>query len=172
MKNQSRARGDLVEQSIEKYADMIFRIAFLQTKNYASAEDVFQETFLRLYRSKTEFESEEHVKAWLIRVTINLSRNWRNSAWNKKAARLSEDRRHDLSHEYESDCLEVVEAVKALPSKYRQVIHLFYFEDLTVAEIAKILKSKENTVKSQLSRARKMLEKNLKEVDENVCGQI
>ena len=168
MINQSQARGGWVNEVIEKYADMVLRIAFIHTKNHTHAEDVFQETFLQLVRSSATFNDEEHLKAWLIRVTINISRNLLNSAWNKKTVEIPDNLPDELQYEENNQNFEVAEAVKSLPSKYRTVIHLFYFEDMSVAEISKMLKMKETTVKSQLSRARKLLKNKLNGGFDNV----
>ena len=157
MINQSQARGDLVNEIITEYADMVLRIAYIHTKNHASAEDVFQETFIQLFRSSVVFDNEEHVRAWLIRVTTNISINLLNSAWHKKTVKLPDN----LQCEEKKQNSEVVEAVKSLPPKYRTVIHLYYFEDMPIAEIATALTIKENTIKSQLLRARKLLKKKL-----------
>jgi RNA polymerase sigma-70 factor (ECF subfamily) len=140
---------------------MVFRVAFTHTKNKADADDVFQDVFLQLCRSAVVFESDEHIKAWLIRVTINISRNFMKSAWHTKVVELPEELSGtEQAEQDESDDLSGI--VKTLPVKYRTVIHLFYFEEMSIAEIAKLLKAKEGTVKSQLSRAREMLRKKLK----------
>lgn len=141
----------------KKYFSMIFKLAFSQTKDKNHAEDVCQEVFLKFLSSEKNFENEEHAKAWLIRVTINTSKSVFTSSWFKKTVPLSEDIVFET--EEESD---VFYAVMALPPKYRAVIHLFYYEDMSVAEIAKYLSINENTVKSQLRRAREMLKDTLK----------
>ena len=156
--SQSQARSDWVDEVVDKYADMVYRIAFTQMKNKADAEDVFQEVFLKLCKSAVAFETDEHIKAWLIKVTVNTCRKSFTSSWSKKIVELPEN----LAYEEEHPDFEVVPAVKSLPSKYRTVIHLFYFEDMQVTEIAKVLKSTTGTVKSQLSRARNLLRNKLK----------
>ena len=136
---------------------MVFRIAYSQTKNKADAEDVFQEVFLRLMRSNTEFESEKHLQAWLIRVTINTGRNLLTSAWFRRTVGID----HDI-HADELQISEIYDTVSQLPVKYRIVIHLHYYEDMPISEISNILGKNENTVKSQLCRAREMLKQKLK----------
>ncbi|GHU49293.1 DNA-directed RNA polymerase sigma-70 factor [Clostridia bacterium] len=160
MTDQSQVRGDWVREIIGKYADMVFRVAFTHTKSKADAEDVFQDVFLQMFRSATVFENEEHIKAWLLRVTINISRNMLTSAWNTRIVELPEELPDTERNENENG--ELSDIVKTLPAKYRTVIHLFYFEEMTITEIAKALKTKEGTVKSQLSRARDLLRKKLK----------
>ncbi len=136
----------------EKYYDSIYRLALSQTKNSDVADDVVQEVFLRYIRTDKPFESEEHIKAWLIRVTINCAKSHFMSSWFKKTAPLTEDLSFELPEQ--SD---VYYAVAELERKYRTVIHLFYFEDYSVKEIAKMLKMNESTVKSRLHRGRQLL---------------
>jgi len=161
--SQSQARSDWVDEVVDKYADMVYRIAFTQMKNKADADDIFQEVFLKLCKSEVVFETDEHIKAWLITVTINSCRKFYSSVWNKRIEPLMED----FAYEEEYQDFEVVPAVQSLPQKYREVIHLFYFEDMKVAQIAEALKSTVGTVKSQLSRARSLLRDRLKGEDCN-----
>ena len=156
--SQSQARSDWVDEVVDKYSDMVYRIAFTQRKNKSDADDIFQEVFLKLCKSTVVFETDEHIKAWLIRVTINTCNKSFSSVWNKRVTPMSED----LTYEDKHPDFEVIPAIKSLPSKYRTVIHLFYFEDMQVAEIANVLKSTAGTVKSQLSRARNLLRDKLK----------
>lgn len=143
---------------IEKYFNMIYKLALAQTKDITHAEDVTSDVFLRYMQSEKVFETDEHIKAWLIRVTINCSRNVFSSSWFKKTVPLEETIPAEMPEE-ESD---VYLAVMKLPSKYRTVIHLFYYEELSIAEISECLGANESTVKSQLSRGRAMLRESLK----------
>lgn len=145
------------EEVVEKYFNMVYKLALSQTKETHHADDVCQEVFLRYIRSSTSFESEEHLKAWLIRVTINCSKNIFSNSWFQKTVPLTEEIMFE--NEEKGD---VYYATLSLPQKYRTVIHLFYYEDLSVAEIARYLKTKESTVKSQLHRGREMLKEKLK----------
>ena len=156
--SQSQVHSDWVDKIVDKYADMVYRIAFTQMKNKSDADDIFQEVFLKLCKSEVVFETDEHVKAWLIKVTVNTCKKTFSSPWNKKMVELSED----LEYKDEHQDFEVVPAVRSLPQKYRTVIHLFYFEDMPVADIAKTLRSTVSTVTSQLSRARNLLRNKLK----------
>lgn len=142
---------------VEKYFDMIYRLALSQTKSREHAEDVAQEVFLRYLKTDKVFESEEHIKAWLIRVTINCSRSLFTSSWMKKTVPLMEDIVFDTEEKHD-----VYYAVLELAPKYRTVIHLFYYEDFSIADISKYLGIKESTVKSQLSRGRDILREKLK----------
>lgn len=139
----------------EKYFDMVYRLALARTKDKDTADDVCQEVFLRYIKTDRNFDSEEHIKAWLIRVTVNCSKSVFLSSWFKKTVPLSEELTFTTPEK--SD---LFDQVSKLPSKYATVIHLHYYEDMSVAEIAKLLKMKESTVKSHLFRGRKEL-KNL-----------
>ena len=125
------------------------------------AEDAVQDTFLQYYNSKKEFESEQHIRAWLIRVAINKAKNMNLSFWRKNKTSL-EDYMETLVFETpESEHL--FETVMGLPEKYRIVIHLFYYEDYSVREIGEILKISESNVKVRLSRGRMLLRETLEE---------
>jgi len=159
MSKQMPARGDLVDEIIGKYSATVFRVAFIHTKSRADADDIFQEVFIKLFRANVLFKSDEHIKAWLIRVTTNASLDFLKSAWNKKTVELSNELPTEDEHDF--DTRNLTRLVKSLPSKYRAVVFLYYYEDLSVEEIAKTLKSNKNTVKSQLSRARSLLKNKL-----------
>ncbi len=141
------------KKMIEKYFDTVYRLALSQTKDSHKADDILQDVFLRFMKTDKKFESEEHIKAWLIRVTINCSKSMHTSSWFKKTVPLTDDLTSYMP-EPEHD---VYSAVAKLPQKYRTVIHLFYYEDLSVNQISKYLDLKETTVKSQLHRGREML---------------
>ena len=146
------------QEIVEKYFDMVYRLALARTKDKSAADDVCQDVFLKYINSDKEFESEEHIKAWLLKVTVNCSKSIFTSSWFKKTVPLEETIPADMPEE-ESD---VYLAVMKLPEKYRTVIHLFYYEELSVAEISEALGINESTVKSQLSRGRGLLKESLK----------
>lgn len=159
MPNQSLRTNDCVDEVIEKYADMVYRLVFSRVKNKNDADDIFQEVFLRYIKSERDFETEEHRKAWLIRVTINCSNSFFRSSWIQKVVPMEGTE----SIPFESpEELGLHELLMELPVKYRIVLHLFYYEDLPINEISRILKQKPATVKTQLVRARQMLKKKLK----------
>lgn len=145
--------------AIDRYADMVYRLALSQMKNTTDADDLFQEVFIRLVRHVQDLESWEHVKAWLIRVTINCAKKYYEQYWNRNVDYMEEPERiADESEIFELPGEHPVRAaVQKLPQKYGLVIHLFYFEELSVAEIAQLTEQKESTVKSQLHRARQLL---------------
>lgn len=149
-----------IDNAVRKYADMVYRLARVNCKNETAAEDVFQEVFLKLLRYKESIKSEEHLKAWLITVTLNQCKSMFTAAWNKRKVSIDEIVEPAIEDQKE-DYSELYDAVRALPQKYRETIHLFYFEQLSIQEIAGILKRREGTVKTQLSRARQMLSEKL-----------
>lgn len=149
-----------IEMAVKQYADMVYRLAILKTNNTEQADDVFQDVFLKLFRYQNRISCEEHLKAWLIKVTINQCKSSVLSIWNKR--RVSLDCLEEQAVDTKSyDYSEVVEAVRELPSKYREVIHLFYYEEFSIKEISVVLRRKEATVKTQLARGRNLLRERL-----------
>lgn len=142
-------------RAIELYADMIRRICLYHLKTEADTEDVFQNVFLKYLQNDTVFASAEHEKAWFIRVTLNACKDLLKSLFRHAAVSLEVLAEESVT--MESEHREVLEAVLSLPVKYKDVIYLHYYEGYSAAEIAKIVKSKENTVYSLLSRGRSML---------------
>lgn len=147
------------DEIADKYIDTIYRLALSRTKSPQYAEDITQDAFVKLLSFNRGFDSEEHLKAWLLRVTINLTKDLFASAWYKKTGELPED----VSYEDEEKS-DLYYAVMKLPQKYRTVIHLHYYEGYSVEEIAKITTSTAGTVKSQLHRGRGMLKEIMEEV--------
>lgn len=150
-----------IDAAVRRYADMVYRLAMLNTRDKYEAEDVFQEVFLKLYKHQKSICSEEHLKAWLIRVTVNQCRSLATTAWNKKRVSLDAVA-ETAAEEAPEEHPEVYEAVRELPDKYREVIHLFYYEELQIKEIAEILERNEATIKTQLARGRQLLNERLK----------
>ena len=150
-----------IELLVKKYKDNLFSAAFRICKNAQDAEDIVQETYLKYLKSEQDFESEQHIKAWLLRVTINQAKNIVLSFWKRNGITFQEYIQ-ELPFETQEDS-QVFDTVMSLPRKYRVVLHLFYFEDYSISEISEILQVKENTVKSQLARGRKLLKEKLKE---------
>lgn len=148
-----------IDDAVRRYADMVYRLAVLNSGSQTDADDIFQEVFLKLFRHKDSITSEEHLKAWLIRVTINQCRSLATTAWNKRTVSL--EAVAEAAAEETEDHSDIYDAVKSLPEKYRQVIHLYYYEELQISEIAKLLSSNESTVKTQLARGRKILKEKL-----------
>lgn len=147
-------------QIVNRWGDMVYRLALARTASVPDAEDVFQEVFLRYFRHEDKFHNDEYRKAWLIRCTLNRCKSLLSSPWRKRIVPLETAEEVGVEDDYR----EVYSAVLSLPAKYRAVIHLHYFEGLSVAEIAQMLRVPEGTVKSQLSRGRALLRDMLEEV--------
>lgn len=146
------------EAVIRRYADMVYRLAWAYARNGADAEDIFQEVFLRYVRSAPQFSSEEHRKAWLLRVTINRAKS------HLQKNRFRPAPAQETAVPFTApETLELHEALQKLHPNYRTVIHLFYYEDCTVEEIGRILHRKPATVRTQLTRARRILADLLKQ---------
>ena len=143
------------------YAPAIYRLAYARTGSRADAEDIMQEVFVRLLRAGPDFADRAHARAWLLRVAANCANDWFRAPWRRREGPLT-----DSLPAPEHEDGGVVEAVLALPAKYRTAVHLYYYEELSVAEIAKITGKSESAVKSRLSRARAMLREALKEDDD------
>ena len=137
------------------YADMVYRIAYRYVKNSTDADDVFSEVFLAYFKKERTFESEEHRKAWLIRVTINCAKDLLS-----QRAQLQQLHEETLSDQTAHDVdtyMDLNKAIEQLRPEYQEVIKLYYLDDLSVKEIAQILNKNENTIKTQLFRAREIL---------------
>ena len=150
-----------VQDIMGKYKNNIYAEAFSICADAGDAEDVVQETFIQYYMTHKNFESEQHIRAWLLRVAINKSKNICSSFWRKNRMPL-EEYMETLTFETK-ESRDLFEEVMKLPEKYRVVVHLFYYEDYSVKEIAAILKTTESNVKVRLSRGRTMLKETLKE---------
>ena len=147
------------ERVARTYGDMLYRVAYHALKNRADAEDVMQEVFVRLLRARPEFRDEEHAKAWLLRVGACCAADVLRAPWRRREGPLDDG----LPAPEPPGEGGVVEAVLALPAKYRTAVHLYYYEELSVAEIAAVLGKSEGAVKSRLFRARALLRRYLKE---------
>ena len=146
------------EDIAHRYIDTVYRLALSRTKSPEYAEDITQDVFVKFMQTSKKFESDEHIKAWLITVTINCTKDLFLSSWFKKTEELDEN--ISAPEKEESD---LYYALMKLPQKYRTVIHLHYYEGYRVNEIARIIKVSEGTVKSQLHRGREMLKSILDE---------
>lgn len=153
-----RSEADLTS-TIENYSDMLRKICFMHLKNYSDVEDVFQEVFLKYMQSDMSFESEEHKKAWLIRVAINSCKDLLKNFFRRNVVSMDHISMEPVLLK-ERD-LDVLNAVAKLPTKFKNVVYLFYYEEYTVPEIAEILNKKENTIYTWLGRARNRLKEDL-----------
>lgn len=146
-----------LEEVMGRYETMVFRLAYSYTRSRSDAQDLCQEVFLRYYCRRPIFTSEEHRRAWLLRVTVNRCKSHLSSWWVRRTVPL-DDRISMPEPEY----LELDEALRRLPEKDRLVIHLFYYEDCSTREIAKLTRSTEGAVRTRLTRARQQLGRFLK----------
>lgn len=138
---------------VDEYSDMIFRIAYQNLFNIHDAEDVTQDVFLKLIKQKENFfNDKEHLKSWLIRVTINRSIDFKKAFFRKNTVPL-----YDIDIPFEPEEKELLEEMYQLPRDYRNILYLYYYEGYTIKEIANILGIKQNTVNSRLTRGRKKL---------------
>lgn len=145
------------EEVFYKYSEMVYRLALNRCRCKSDAEDVMQDVFVRYVRRKPTFDSAEHQRAWLIRATINCTNSMLSSAWYKNTTSLIEDIPFNMQNEWD-----VYSAVLRLNRNQRTAVHLYYYEGYTVKEIARLVDTKPNTVKSWLKRARERLEQELK----------
>ena len=151
------------EAAVGQYGDTIFRLAYSYLKNRADAEDVMQETLLRLYRAGETFESPEHQRYWLVRVAVNECKKLLRSPWRRRTNPLEAAPETAV---WDSPAQsELFQQVMALPTKYRAAIYLYYYEGYAVREIAALMGANPSTVQTWLMRARGQLKKNLKEAE-------
>lgn len=154
------------ENVIAQYSDLVYRIAISQVKNKQDAEDIFQDVFVSLIKNINKIKDETHLKHWLIRATINRSKNHNLCFWNRnvdvKDITVQDNRTY--SHYETTEFDTVIEEINLLPSKLRSVVYLHYYEEYSVDEIAAMLGIPGGTVKSRLYNARQILKNKLKEV--------
>ena len=176
-----------LQLKIDQYGEMLFKLSYIRLQNVQDAEDVVQEVFYRYLKAGQIFQSPEHEKAWLLKVTLNTCRKVWRSAWKRRRDPWGQE---DIAQEgmqtgslgpaqeacrgsaagepeelvvSREERRRLLEAVLSLPEKYRDVIHLFYYEELSVKEIARVTGRGESTVTSQLTRGRELLRRSLKE---------
>ena len=148
-----------VNRAIERYADTVRRLCVIHLKNHADTEDIFQDVFLKYVLSSVSFESEEHERAWFIRVTINACRDLLRRFFRSRVASIDEIAEQAAPEN--PDHREVIEAVQSLPARYRDVVYLHDYEGYTAPEIARILGKNVNTIYTLLTRSRQMLREKL-----------
>lgn len=145
----------------QRYMDTIFRIAYSYLRSQADADDVTQDVLIQLYKTDTAFESDDHLKHWLIRVTVNRCKNIFRSPW-RKVENIA-DYENSLTFEA-PEHRELFDAVMALDKRYRLPVLLYYYEGYSQKEIAGLLSLPEETVRTRLFRARGKLKATLTEV--------
>ena len=151
-----------IEELVEEYSDMIMQISYQNSFNKSDAEDITQEVFIKLIKNIDKLESKEHIKSWIIRVTINLSKDYNKSFWRKNTCKLEENIEY-----FDRETQEILQELSRLKPMYRNIVYLYYYQQYKIKEIADLLKMNVNTVSSNLTRARKQLKKILGEGGEN-----
>lgn len=154
-----------VNRAIEKYADTVRRICIVHLKNNADTEDIFQTVFLKYVLRSEPFDSPEHEKAWIIRVTVNACRDLVKSFFRSRTVSL--DQLIEKPQDMPEDHSDILEAVLELPARFRDVVYLHYYEGYSAPEIGRILKKNPNTVYTLLARARQLLKTRLEGVSED-----
>ena len=153
---------------VDKYLKMVYRISFHYFGNREDAEDVSQDVFLKLYSHNTKFESEEELKAWLIRVTTNTCHSYFRNPFRKRKTEIDEKEIENTvgSSSSEQEIINrkvVMDAVMSLSERYRIVVYLYYYEEYSICQISNTLNIKETTIQTRLSRAREKLKSVLKD---------
>ena len=149
-----------VEYMVSVYGDMVYRIAYIKTRNKEKAEDIFQEVFIKFMKLNKRLDNQEHEKAWMINATSNCCKDLWKSAWNRRVV-------YDYKQSgiYEENLVDSFDGVRnivmELSDKYRTIIHLYYYEELGIKEISELLSLNQNTVCTRLSRARELLKRKL-----------
>ena len=141
-----------IERLVQKYSSMVLQIAYQYSFNKSEAEDITQEVFIKLYKNIKKIKNNEHIKAWLIRVTINLSIDYNRNYWNKNTTSLDDSYKY-----FDEETKDVFNEVKKLTPEFRNIIYLYYYQGYKISEISEILSMNQNTVSSYLNRARKEL---------------
>lgn len=154
-----------LNDAMNKHGDEVYRLALCRLQNKTDAEDVYQEVFLKLFSTKTDFEDDEHLKAWLLRVTINKCCDLRRCAWFKNKTVLENEIVAEMPDEY----IDLWQSISVLSKDLRTVIWLHYVEGYKTEEISQILKCNSSTVRTKLYRARKKLRKDLEVVQNEMC---
>lgn len=159
--------NEKLEYLIKEYSNTIYRLAFIRMKSRELAEDIMQDVFLKLVEQKHPNDSDEHLKAWLIRTTINCCNDHWKSPWFKKRVYIEDNEESSYSMSHSGSVGRITECVMKLPKKYRAIIHLYYYEEYSIKEIADILTLNENTVRTRMSRGRHLLKQYLGEEADN-----
>ena len=145
------------ERLIALYSGTVYRTAYCRTGNATDAEDIIQETFLRLYTSDTTFNNDEHIKAWLIKTTVNLGKNLLKSGWYRLSEPITEETMDKPARSEEMQGEGILPLIMKLKPKNRLALYMHYYEGYSIREIAATLGEKESAVTSRLLRARKQL---------------
>ncbi len=162
--------SEVTDEVVRYYSPMVYRIALTKTQSTVDADDIFQDVFLKLCMNTKPFETEEHRKAWLIRVTVNCCNSHFTAPWRKNVDSLDDAIISQLPDESSEECdlgdgPDVYAQVLKLPQNMREVILLYYYEEMSIREISNVLQTSEVNIKKRLSRARQKLKMELAEDD-------
>lgn len=149
------------DEAFRRYGDRVFSAAFSVCQNREDADDVVQDTFIKYYTRNEDYIDDSHLKAWLLRVAINRAKDIAGAFWRRN--RVSWEEYMEQLEFVQPEDKSLFQAVMELPEKYRLVIHLFYYEEYSIAEIAALLRSTQGTIKARLSRGRTLLKSMLTE---------
>lgn len=152
---------------VRQYADAVYRVALNACRNPADAEDIMQNVLLKLYRDKTPFESGEHVKRWLIRVTVNETRRLARSPWRWRVSGTPLEEYAGTVEFQAPEESRLFAAVMDLPKKYRVPLYLYYYENYPVKEVAALCGLNQSTVQTRLQRARERLKRALEQEEDS-----
>ncbi len=165
------AEKQKVLECYQKHKDMIYKLAWTYCKDRYQAEDVFQEVFYKYLIYHPKFKTQEHEKAWFIRTTINICKNFLKSKWNRDILRLEEWDRNREALAEPGDAFDTLKnAILDLPEKYRVPIHLYYYEEYSVREISHLLHKSESTIQTQLQRGREKIKQALERSERHDVG--
>ena len=168
MKGKEKQR---VLECYQRHKDMIYKLAWAYCKDRYQADDVFQEVFFKYLKYHPRFKTPEHEKAWFIRTTINVCKNLLNNKWNRDMVQLQVWDEGQAFQRGTGDAFEELkEAILDLPEKYRIPIHLYYYEEYSVREIAKFLRMNESTVQTHLQRGREKIKQVLERSEDYDVG--
>lgn len=169
---QKDVQNDLLEKStaydieslMRQYGNDVLRMAYMYVKDIHTAEDIFQDVFIKVSQKLSTFEGNSSIKTWIIRITINTCKDYLKSAWNRRVVPMMEYQEDAIISETDYDEVEkqdtkelIKESVLSLPEKYKEVVLCVYYQEMTITETAKTLNIAEGTAKSRLSRAREKL---------------
>jgi RNA polymerase sigma factor (sigma-70 family) len=153
MEKPSQRYGDNFSEKYNLYGDMLFRVCMVYLGNKEDVEEAMQEAFIKLIYNCPKFNNKEHEKAWFIKITINICKDMLRSLWHKRVVKMN---KIEIYYDSPSD-IYIMEEILKLPTKYKGVIHLYYFEGYSITEISEILKITESAVKMRLKRGRDIL---------------
>nr|WP_202441457.1 sigma-70 family RNA polymerase sigma factor [Bacillus thuringiensis] len=164
-------KEDLIDEIMNKYGQEVLQLVYSYVNNKEVAEDLTQDIFVKCYKSLHTYKGNSNLKIWLWRIAINHCKDYLKSWYNKKVI-VTEDDFTYMESQKESveqtviqnaEDRELASAVMSLPIKYREVIYLFYYEELSIKEVATVIEVKENTIKTRLKKAKELLKKGLEE---------